>query len=103
MKPVEDSIRPVLLVLLLGLAALSDHHQHHGDEENDYDDDDDADETDDADDADDADDDGDWSKLDGFMEYNLGLWSHDLTPIARYETTTKNSASFTIRDFPITQ
>lgn len=26
---------------------------------------------------------GDWSKLDGFMEYNLGLWSHDLTPIAR--------------------
>jgi len=26
---------------------------------------------------------GDWSQLDGFMEYNLGLWSHDLTPIVR--------------------
>jgi len=25
----------------------------------------------------------DWSSLDGFMEYNLGLWSQDLTPIAR--------------------
>ena len=27
---------------------------------------------------------GDWSQLDGFMEYNLGLWTHDLTPIARW-------------------
>ena len=26
---------------------------------------------------------GDWSALDGFMEYNLGLWSHDLTPLAQ--------------------